>query len=147
MTPILGIDLDTKRVTLAYRVGKAWHVESQQTNDTSGLINALLNAYGSGVEKAYIEQPWLRLNSNTYAKLCGVFGLLEGLCRYAGIESIGVNPRTWQSAMFAVHGKRDEMKRLSILRAAAEGAAPRNDHEADAVCIAVWAAVKERNAA
>lgn len=145
----LGIDLDTKRVTLAYRANKLWRVVTVPTKhdivDAQALSHALDAARDAGATVAYIERPWLGVNPRTHGRLSEVYGAVACLCAFADIEPKPVASKSWQTAMLncGARAKRDELKRASMLRAAAEGAAPKNDHEADAVCIAVWGQANE----
>jgi hypothetical protein len=84
-------------------------------------------------------------NPQTHFQLSRVYGRIEVLCEQAGLIVVPAPPSQWQAAMLTPQhsklGGRKQRKELSMLRAKAEGADVKNDHEADAVCIAVWAAM------
>ncbi len=146
---VVGVDLDTKRITFAYQDDAKWHTFEADPNYLKLVIDAIhYDCWQLGVRVAAVEKPYLGVNPATYGKLMAVFGIVVGALEMFGIKVIEVAPRTWQVAMLTVNGytpkRRKEIKPASIFRAKAEGADVKNDHEADAVCIAVWAQANEK---
>lgn len=161
MSNVLGVDLDTRRVTLAMKSKGGWDILTVPACDSYSGTDDALKEFAIALDEvlwslgnpsaAYIEKPFLSINPTTFAKLASVYTCVRIACASLGIKTIGVPPATWQNSVLAgipkdPNGtKKKASKNRSIAYAKlAEGVITKNDHEADALCIAVYAEAMER---
>ena len=146
----IGVDLDTKRVTIAHKATDdrgwtKWVTQQADAQDLESVKAIFASAMTHGCDSAAIEKPFLGINPKTYGALMLVYGLVEEACKQLRIKHIGVEPSKWQRGMLTINGhyenNRKELTRRSAY-VAQRGLGANEDcdeHENDAVCISEWA--------
>ena len=163
---VIGIDLDTKRVTLAWKDGEGWTTKAVVSCDAFGgddeSMDEFMKELGieifnlavfSSATAAWIEKPFFGMNPKTHAQLTALYTVVRTVCIRVGIPTHGVGPSSWQASLLdrvpvtrdapSIETKRKTTKERSMRYVRiAENHTVANDHEADAICIAVYGAAK-----
>ncbi len=152
--PILGIDPDTRRIAFAFvnRAGRVRAVRTVERADSRGRVRADYDAALAGLfERAaqhgatvYAEGIFLRDRRRGsvvgFRSLAEVQGEMKAAARRAGVRLETVAVSTWRAPVLGFTRDRARLKAAAMKRACQHWAGALTEHEADAVCIALYGA-------
>ena len=95
-------------------------------------------AIAQGKKVAVIEDCYLGKNVATMKSLAVIQGRLTQACESVGMRVVTVPASTWQAA-YGITGSRTERKRGAMRVAKMIGGDPKNQDEADAICLLDYA--------
>ena len=139
---VAGVDLNTRYAAWAVCGGhRRWNTGLYDLSTANALQGLAALLTRECVTHVITEQPFLKDNYASAAKLAMLAGMLYGHCQAAGIVCLPlVPPTTWQHSVLAQFAqRRDELKRGSVFFARnLTGRDIASHDEADAVAIAHW---------
>lgn len=123
--------------------GRCWRCGTVKGKDPEARFLVAHMARQAGCTHAVVEDAHYQRNQATFKTLIEMRKDWESDLRAAGLIVLPAVPAsTWQSKMLVWNGEKcptGQTKAWSVKIAKALGASPKNDNEADAVCIAAWA--------
>jgi hypothetical protein len=151
---VIGFDTAKRKTGWAFSpFPRVWETGIVDVADSKMLAAVLSRAKAAGVTKAAIENCYLdtttddkqraRANVRTLKALQEAQTRIRVACEMAGLKVVLVYAQTWQSA-YSITGKRPDRKLGAQRVAHALGASQLTDDEADAVCLADYAAAAAR---
>ncbi len=150
---IIGIDADVYRIAIAVvNKRKVVHVETINRAKAPSVIwpqyDARLAAFMTQARTAnacvflegiYLDERKPTRNVRSFQVLAEVHGEVKRAARVAGVCVEVVAPPTWQSRVLGMTKGRESIKAASMRLAKSEsGRQDLSQHEADAICIAIF---------
>lgn len=135
----IAFDLATKTGVAYYSNGWVTHSYKSVTIDTIEQLRPVIReARKAGIDMAVIEDCYLGCGVRALKMLAGLAGGLTVMLRQEGMAVKTCLAQQWQSNL-RIRGQRTERKHGAMVTAKRLGADPKNQDEADAVCMCYYA--------